>query len=285
MVVLWQVEISKVHIASLHDVCVSSRGYEKWARWTGANEGRYIVKLKGKVAVITGGNSGIGLATAQEFKAQGAEVVIFGRTQRTLEDAVRTVGKGTLAIHGDVRKVADLERLYQETAERFGKIDALVVNAGIAKSVPVEQFDEALFDEISNTNFKGAFFTVQRALPHLNDGASIILVTAAVTQKGVPGYSVVSATKAALRSLARTFAAELLHRGIRVNALSPGTIETPIFGKLGLPVETAEWAESIPIKRIGTAEEMAKAALFLASSDSSYVLGAELVVDGGKTQI
>ncbi len=243
------------------------------------------MKLKGKVAVITGGNSGIGLATAQEFKAQGAEVVIFGRTQKALEDAVHTIGNGTLAVQGDVTQLADLDRLYQQTVERFGKVGVLVVNAGISKPVPVEQLDEALFDEISNTNFKGAFFTVQRALSHLNDGASIILVTGYNNQKGIPGYSVNSATKAALRSLARTFSAELLHRGIRVNALSPGTIETPIFGKLGLPVEPLKWAEQIPIKRIGTAEEMAKAALFLASSDSSYVLGAELVVDGGKSQI
>ncbi len=188
------------------------------------------MKLIGKVAVVTGGNSGIGLATAQEFKAQGAKVAIFGRSQKTLDEAVHTIGEGTLAVRGDVTDLADLNRLYEQTVERFGKVDILVVNAGISKPAPVEQVDEALFDQISDTNFKGAFFTVQRALPHLNDGASIILVTAAVNQKGVPGYSVVSATKAALRSLARTFSAELLHRGIRVNALSPGTIETPIFG-------------------------------------------------------
>ncbi len=244
------------------------------------------MKLKGKVAVITGGNSGIGLATAQEFKAQGAEVVIFGRTQKTLEDAVHTIGNGTLAVQGDVTQLADLDRLYQQTVERFGKVDILVVNAGIAKPTPIEQLDEAAFDQMSNTNFKGAFFTVQRALPHLNDGASIILVTGYNNQKGIPGYSVNSATKAALRSLARTFSAELLHRGIRVNALSPGAIETPILGKLGLSEEILESIpETIPIKRIGTAEEMAKAALFLASKDSSDVVGAELVADGGRSQI
>ncbi len=244
------------------------------------------MKLKGKVAVITGGNSGIGLATAQEFKAQGAEVVIFGRTQKSLEDAVHTIGNGTLAVQGDVTQLADLDRLYQQTVERFGKVDILVVNAGIAKPTPIEQLDEAAFDQMSNTNFKGAFFTVQRALPHLNDGASIILVTGYNNRKGIPGYSVNSATKAALRSLARTFSAELLHRGIRVNALSPGAIETPILGKLGLSEEILESIpETIPIKRIGTAEEMAKAALFLASKDSSYVVGAELVADGGRSQI
>jgi len=243
------------------------------------------MKLKGKVAVITGGSSDIGLATAQEFKAQGAEVVIFGRTQKTLEDAVHTVGSGTLTVQGDVTHLADLDRLYQQTVERFGKVDILMVNAGIAKPTPIEQVDEAVFDETSNTNFKGAFFTVQRALSHLNDGASIILVTGYNNQKGIPGYSVNSATKAALRSLARTFSAELLHRRIRVNALSPGNIETPIFDKLGLPVEPQKWAEGIPMKRIGRAEEMAKAALFLASDDSSYMAGAELVIDGGKAQI
>ena len=244
------------------------------------------MKLKGKVAVITGGNSGIGLATAQEFKAQGAEVVIFGRTQKTLEDAVHTIGNGTLAVQGDVTQLADLDRLYQQTVERSGKVDILVVDAGIAKPTPIDQLDEAAFDQMSNTNFKGAFFTVQRALPHLNDGASIILVTGYNNRKGIPGYSVNSATKAALRSLARTFSAELLHRGIRVNALSPGAIETPILGKLGLSKEILESIpETIPIKRIGTAEEMAKAALFLASKDSSYVVGAELVADGGRSQI
>jgi len=184
-----------------------------------------------------------------------------------------------------VTQLPDLDRLYQQTVERFGKVDILMVNAGIAKPTPIEQVDEAVFDETSNTNFKGAFFTVQRALSHLNDGASIILVTGYNNQKGIPGYSVNSATKAALRSLARTFSAELLHRRIRVNALSPGNIETPIFDKLGLPVEPQKWAEGIPMKRIGRAEEMAKAALFLASDDSSYMAGAELVIDGGKAQI
>ncbi len=243
------------------------------------------MKLEGKVAVVTGGNSGIGLATAREFKAQGARVVIFGRSQRALDVADQTIGNGTLAVQGDVTQLPDLDRLYQQTVERFGKVDILMVNAGIAKPTPIEQVDEAVFDETSNTNFKGAFFTVQRALSHLNDGASIILVTGYNNQKGIPGYSVNSATKAALRSLARTFSAELLHRRIRVNALSPGNIETPIFEKLGLPVEPQKWAEGIPMKRIGRAEEMAKAALFLASDDSSYMAGAELVIDGGKAQI
>ena len=199
------------------------------------------MKLEGKVAVITGGNSGIGLATAREFKAQGAKVVIFGRDQRSLEEAAQVIGDETWAVRGNVTNPSDLDRLYQQTAARLGRIDILVVNAGISKPVPFEQLNEALFDEISSINFKGAFFTVQRAVPYLNNGASIILVTGSVHEKGVPGYSIVSATKAAVRSLARTFSAELLSRGIRVNALSPGTIETPIFGKLGLPVEPLKW--------------------------------------------
>ena len=244
------------------------------------------MRLKGKVAVITGGNSGIGLAIAQEFKTQGADVAIFGRSQKTVDEAVRAIGNGTLAVRGDVTHLANLDRLYEQTVERFGKVDILVVNAGIAKPAPVERLDEALFDEISNTNFKGAFFTVQRALAYLNDGASIILVTGSVNQKGIPGYSVIAATKAALRSLARTFSAELLPRGIRVNALSPGAIETPILGKLGLPQEILDsMPETIPMKRVGRAEEMAKTALFLASTDSSYIAGTELVADGGRTQI
>ncbi len=243
------------------------------------------MKLKDKVAVITGGNSGIGLATAQEFKAQGARVVIFGRNQETLDKAVHTMGNGTLAVRGDVTSLSDLDLLYRQTAERLGKIDVLFVNAGISKPRTVEHVDETNFDQISNINFKGAFFTVQRAIPYLNDGASILLVTGSVYEKGVPGYSVVSATKAAVRSLARTLSAELLPRGIRVNALSPGSVETPIFGKLGLPLEPEKWAEYIPMKRHGRAEELAKAALFLASDDSSYMAGAELVIDGGKAQI
>ena len=248
------------------------------------------MKLAGKVAVITGGNSGIGLAIAQEFTQQGAEVVIFGRNAQTLDEAIQHIGNGTLAVQGDVTKLADLERLYQETTERFGKIDILVVNAGVAKPAPLELTDEALFDLTSDINFKGAFFTVQKAVPHLNEGASVILTTSAGNVKGLPNFSVYVATKAAVRSLARSFSAELLPRGIRVNALSPGPIETPIFGRMGLPQEAIDgFAEQIgemtPIKRFGQPEEMAKAALFLASTDSSYVVGSELVADGGMSQL
>ncbi len=248
------------------------------------------MKLQGKVAVVTGGNSGIGLAIAREFTEQGADVVVFGRNAETLDEAVRSIGNGTLGVQGDVTRLDDLDRLYQETVARFGKIDILVANAGIARPAPLDLTDEALFDLTSDINFKGAFFTVQKAVPHLNDGASIILVTSAGNVKGLPNFSVYVATKAAVRSLARSFSAELLPRGIRVNALSPGPIETPIFGRMGLPEEAmdgiaAQMTEMIPLKRFGKPEEMAKAALFLASSDSSYVVGAELVADGGMSQL
>ncbi len=248
------------------------------------------MKLQGKVAVVTGGNSGIGLAIAREFTEQGADVVVFGRNAETLDEAVQSIGNGTLGVQGDVTHLDDLDRLYQETVARFGKIDILVANAGVARPAPLDLTDEALFDLTSDINFKGAFFTVQKAVPHLNDGASIILVTSAGNVKGLPNFSVYVATKAAVRSLARSFSAELLPRGIRVNALSPGPIETPIFGRMGLPEEAmdgiaAKMTEMLPIKRFGKPEEMAKAALFLASSDSSYVVGAELVADGGLSQL
>ena len=248
------------------------------------------MKLAGKVAVITGGNSGIGLAIAREFTQQGADVVIFGRNAQTLDEAIKRIGNGTLAVQGDVTQLADLDRLYQQTIDRFGKIDILVANAGIAKPAPLDLTDEALFDLTSDVNFKGAFFTVQKAAPHLNEGASVILTTSAGNVKGLPNFSVYVATKAAVRSLARSFSAELLPRGIRVNALSPGPIETPIFGRMGLPQEALDGiaeqiGEMTPIKRFGQPEEMAKAALFLASSDSSYVVGSELVADGGMSQL
>ncbi len=248
------------------------------------------MNLNGKVAVVTGGNSGIGLSIAQEFGQQGAEVVIFGRNQETLDQAVASVGNGTLGVQGDVSKLSDLDKLFELTAEQHGKIDVLVVNAGVAQPTPLDQTNEESFDQISDINFKGAFFTVQKAAPFLNDGASVILTTSVGNQMGMAGLSVYSATKAAVRSLARTLSAELLPRGIRVNALSPGPIETPIFNRLGVPQEAMdEMAQGIlaqtPIGRFGKPEEMAKAALFLASSDSSYVLGSELVADGGMSQL
>lgn len=248
------------------------------------------MKLNNKTAVITGGNSGIGLATAQALIQEGATVVIVGRNQQALDEAVQTLGEKAIAVQADVANLSDLDRLYATVQEQIGNIDIIVVNAGVAPARPVAQVDEAHFDQIMNINVKGAYFTVQKALPVLNDGAAIVLVASAASVSGLPGLSVYNASKAALRSLARTFSAELIDRGIRVNTLSPGPIATPIFGKMGLPPEVAgEIGESIlskvPMKRMGKPEEMAKAIVFLASADSSYVLGAELFADGGMYQI
>jgi NAD(P)-dependent dehydrogenase (short-subunit alcohol dehydrogenase family) len=248
------------------------------------------MKLDNKVAVITGGNSGIGLATAQAFIQEGATVVIVGRNQQALDDAVKTLGEKASAVQADVSNLSDLDRLYATVKGQIGNIDIIVVNAGVAPARPVTQVDEAHFDQIMNVNVKGAYFTVQKALPVLNDGAAVVLVASAATISGLQGLSVYNASKAALRSLARTFSAELIDRGIRVNTLSPGPIETPIFGKMDLPAEVmAQMGESIlskvPMKRMGKPEEMAKAIVFLASADSSYVLGTELFADGGMYQI
>jgi NAD(P)-dependent dehydrogenase (short-subunit alcohol dehydrogenase family) len=248
------------------------------------------MKLNNKVAVITGGNSGIGLATAQTFIREGAQVVIVGRNQQSVDEAVGSLGDKSVGIQADVANLADLDRLYATVQERVGNIDIIVVNAGVAPLRPLAQVDEAHYDQIMNVNVKGAYFTVQKALPVLNAGAAIVLVASVASISGVPGLSVYNASKAALRSLARTFSAELIDRGIRVNVISPGPIETPLFGKMEIPpAAIGELGESIlsqvPMKRMGQPEEMAKAILFLASSDSSYVLGAELFADGGMGQI
>ena len=250
------------------------------------------MKLLDKVAVITGGNSGIGFATARLFQANGAKVVIFGRSRSTLDQAAKSLSGEVLSVQGDVRKLDDLERLFAETAKRFGEVDVLVANAGIAKFAPVGSLSEELFDELSDTLFKGVFFTVQKALPHMRDRASIILVGSADGDKqGRMGTSIYTAAKSAVRSLARSLSVELLPRKIRANVLSPGMAETPIITREGgLPgVRPEEIAaiitKTIPLRRRGTPEEMAQAMLFLASEDSSYCLGSELLVDGGLTQL
>src|SRR5579864_3864187 len=194
-------------------------------------------RLEGKVAVVTGGNSGIGLAAAKRLQEEGAKVAILGRSRKTLDEAVKTIGNGVLAVQGDVAKLTDIDKLYAEVSQKLGKIDVLFVNAGIAKFAPLAETSENLYDEQFDINIKGAYFTIQKSLPFLNDGASIILNTSVADSTGTAGASAYSATKAALRSLARTTAAELVARGIRVNAVAPGPITTPIFGRTGLSQE------------------------------------------------
>jgi NAD(P)-dependent dehydrogenase (short-subunit alcohol dehydrogenase family) len=247
-------------------------------------------KLKGKIAVITGGNSGIGLATAKEFVAQGAKVVISGRDQKTLDDAIRELGREVIAVRADVSKLPDIDKLFTTVRGKFGRIDVLFVNAGIGKFAPFEAVTEEFYDAIIDINLKGAYFTIQKALPLLADGASIVLNTSINAHIGMANTSVYAASKAALLSLARTLSAELVGRNIRVNAISPGPVTTPIFGRLGLPAEALEQLSrdvvaNVPMKRFGRPEEIAKTALFLASSDSSFLLGSEIVADGGMSQL
>jgi NAD(P)-dependent dehydrogenase (short-subunit alcohol dehydrogenase family) len=247
-------------------------------------------KLKNKVAVITGGSSGIGLATAREFIAQGAKLVIFGRNQKQLNAAKQELGSNCYSIQGDVTNLTDLERLYSETKLQFGGIDVLFVNVGQGKLAPIAETSEALFDEMIHVNFKGAYFSLQKALAHLNQHASVIVTTSWLNEIGFGGSSLLSASKAALRSLVRVASAELAEKGIRVNAISPGPISTPFWGKIGLPNEVLQSAaeaitNQVPLKRFGQPEEIAKAVLFLASSDSSYITGHELAVDGGINQV
>ncbi len=247
-------------------------------------------RLEGKVAVVTGGNSGIGLATAKRLQEEGARVAIAGRNKKTLDEAVHTIGNGVLAVQADVAKLSDVDKLYGQVSQKLGKIDVLFVNAGVAKFAPLAETSESTYDEQFDVNIKGAYFTIQKALPLLNEGASIIVNTSVVDQKGTAGASAYAATKAALRSLARTAAAELVERGIRVNAVAPGPIETPIFGRTGLPQEALDdFAKDVvarvPMKRFGQPEEVAGAVAFLASQDASYITGVEINVDGGYGQI
>jgi NAD(P)-dependent dehydrogenase (short-subunit alcohol dehydrogenase family) len=244
--------------------------------------------LQGKVALITGGSSGIGLATAREFHAQGARVVLSGRDREKLEAVVNQLGSDILGVPTDVTKLSDLDELMARTRAAFGKLDILFVNAGIAEPRPLEATDEAFFDRMMSTNFKGAYFTIQKALPLFNDQASIIINGSINALVGIAGSSVYSASKAAVHSLARTLSAELIGRGIRVNTITIGPTDTPILQRADYPPEVLQaHKESIarlsPIKRLGRPEEVAKVALFLASSDSSFVVGSEIAADGGIT--
>ncbi len=247
-------------------------------------------KLSGKVTVITGGNSGIGFATAKLFQQEGAKVIITGRRKDAVDRAVKELGGESEGFLCDTGNLRDIEGFYQRLQKAVGKIDVLFLNAGIAIFGPFTHVDEATFDSMVNVNFKGLFFNVQKALPLLNQGGSIVFNSSIADQKGFPNTSVYAATKAAVRSLARTLAGELLEHNIRVNSIAPGPIETPIFDKLGMPKEAVPemkdgFASQIPMKRMGTSEEVAHAALFLASSDSSYITGINLTVDGGMTQL
>ncbi len=247
-------------------------------------------RFEGKTVAITGGNSGIGLATAKLFRAEGARVAIAGRDQKTLDEAAKAIGGDTLAVKADVSKLADIDKFFTQVAAKFGKIDALFANAGIAKFAPAGDSSEQLFDESFDVNVKGLYFTLQKALAHLNDNAGIVLNSSVVNSKGSANTSVYSATKAAVRSLARTFASELVDRGIRVNVVSPGPITTPIFGRTGLPQAAVDEFAShvkaqVPMKRFGTPEEVGHAVLFLASPEASYITGVDLNVDGGMGQV
>ncbi len=246
--------------------------------------------LQGKVAVITGGSSGIGLATAKRFVAEGAFVFITGRRQAELDKAAKEIGKNVVAVNCDVRKLDALDHLYEEVAGRKGKIDILFANAGTVETVETPAVTPEHFDRTFNTNARGTYFTVQKALPLLNDGASIILTSSVVWQKGMPIYATYAASKAAVRSYVRTWTAEFAGRGIRANVISPGPIETPILDGQFSTKEAADalreqFKASIPLHRLGLPEEIASAALFLASKESSYVTGIDLPVDGGLVSV
>ena len=247
-------------------------------------------RLQGKVALITGGTTGIGLATAALFQQEGAQVIVTGRSSGTLKEAQAALGPQALAIQSDTGKLDDIAKLMEQVRAKAGRIDVLFANAGVAKFAPFDQSTEGFFDEQFNINVKGLYFTVQQALPLISNGGAIVLNASVVSRKGFPGTSVYSATKAAVRSFGRTLATELAPRGIRVNTVSPGPIATPIYAKLGMPADAAQEFEksmeqSVALKRFGQADEVARAVLFLSSTDSSYVVGTEIFVDGGLAEL
>ncbi len=246
-------------------------------------------KLEGKIAVITGGSSGLGLATAERFVAEGAYVFITGRRQDELDAAVRAIGRNVEGVQGDISKLDDLDRLYAVVRKRKGRIDILFANAGGGEFAPLGDITEAHFDKTFDVNVKGTVFTVQKALPLMSAGAAVVVNGSMVSIKGMPAFGVYAATKAALRSFARTWAVDLRGRGIRVNVVAPGTVVTPAYKTLLTDEQiegfTAQAAANTPLGRVGTADEIARAVVFLASDDASFVDGAELFVDGGAAQI
>jgi NAD(P)-dependent dehydrogenase (short-subunit alcohol dehydrogenase family) len=247
-------------------------------------------RFEGKVAVITGGNSGIGLASAERLHREGARVAISGRNAKTLDAAIGALGGDALAVQADVAKLADIDRLFSIVTSKLGKVDVLFANAGVGKFASYAASPEALFDELFAINVKGVYFTLQKAIPHLNDGASVVLNTSIAASKGAENMGIYAATKAAVRSFARTAAAELQARNIRVNAVAPGPIATPIFDRSGMTAEQIEGFKAgisarVPMRRMGRPEEIASAVAFLASDDASYITGVELNVDGGMANL
>jgi NAD(P)-dependent dehydrogenase (short-subunit alcohol dehydrogenase family) len=250
-------------------------------------------KLKNKVAVITGGNSGIGFGIAEAFRNEGAVGAITGRNETTLDRAVEELGAEFIGIKGDVTKISDLENIFEKTVGQFGKIDVLVVNAGgYVDGVPmaaINDVTEENYDRYMDLNLKSAYFTVQKSLPYLNDGASIILIGSSAAHRAAPGMTIYGAAKAAVLFLAKGLSLDLLSRKIRVNTLSPGSIDTPVFGKM-VPQEQLEqvkqiWADITPVGRQGLPSDIGNAAVFLASDDSTFVVGTEILSDGGMTNI
>jgi NAD(P)-dependent dehydrogenase (short-subunit alcohol dehydrogenase family) len=273
------------------NICRCKKGPRTTARpfFTESKENP-VNRLNGKVAVVTGGNSGIGLASAQRLQQEGARVAISGRSQKTLDEASKILGKDALVVQADVAKLPEIDKFFSAVSAKFGKIDVLFVNAGVAKFAPFAGFTEADYDNLFDINAKGAFFTVQKALPHLNDGASVILNTSVAGHIGNALGVVYGATKAAMRSFVRSMAADLAARNIRVNAIAPGPIDTPIFGRVGLSEEQRAqvlqgFIERVPLKRLGKPEEIAATVAFLASSDSSFMTGTETNVGGGVGEI
>jgi len=247
-------------------------------------------QFKNKTVVITGGNSGIGLATAHMFQQNGALVAIFGRDEKTMQTSLNALTNDTIGVLGDVQNLSDIEELFSQVYIKFGRIDVLIVNAGEGKERKINEVDEEFFNTVSDINFKGAYFTAHTSIPYINDGGSIIFISSAARKKGLPGLTIYSATKAAVRSLARSLSVELAHRQIRVNSISPGGITTPFLHRDGSPKAIIN--ESIkaynritPANRMGTSQEIASAAMFLASPEASYINGADLAVDGGYAQV
>jgi NAD(P)-dependent dehydrogenase (short-subunit alcohol dehydrogenase family) len=247
-------------------------------------------RLEGKIALITGGNSGIGLATAKLFKEQGAKVIVTARSQETFEKAQKEIGSHFDVVKTNISKLEEIEALYRHIKTKYGTLNILFANAGVALFRPTSESDPEFFDNQFNTNVRGLYFTVQKALPMMAKGSTVVLNSSVVNAKGMPGASVYAATKAAVRSFARTWTSEIPVNQVRFNVLSPGPIETPIYSKLGMPAEAVkafgeQITTSTPAHRFGTSEEMAKVALFLASEESSYICGAEITADGGFGQV